>query len=347
MLGGLVAAASTVPLVARFTPWPSALLIRWAFDKGGRDANDALARHVPAGILETLDEPYAATSPDARLDVFAPAGTAAGQRFPAVVWVHGGAWLSGDKDQVRNYLKILAAQGFTVIGVNYSISPGCHYPVPVRQVNAALAHVRNHAERLHVDVSRIVLAGDSAGSHIAAQVANLTTSPAYAVDVGIEPSLEASQLVGTVLYCGAYDLDLAAGASGFGGWFIDTALWSYSGSKDYADDPTFRAASVARHLTPRFPPSFISAGNADPLLAHSEGLIAKLAALGVPTDAVMFPADRSPALGHEYQFDLDSDAGREALSRSVAFLHRVSRNGAGRNGVSRNGVGRNGVGRGS
>lgn len=101
-------------------------------------------------------------------------------------------------------------------------------------------------------------------------------------------------------------------------------MWVHGGAW-LADDPTFMAASVAHHLSPHFPPSFISAGNADPLLSHSQGLITGLASHGVRTGGLMFPADRSPALGHEYQFDLDSDAGREALSRSVAFLNSVSR----------------------
>ena len=46
-----------------------------------------------------------------------------------------------------------------------------------------------------------------------------------------------------------------------------------------------------------------------------------LTKLGVRVDALFFPADYEPALPHEYQFNLDTEAGRLALDRSVAFLN--------------------------
>ncbi|HEY5151382.1 MAG TPA: alpha/beta hydrolase fold domain-containing protein, partial [Mycobacterium sp.] len=44
------------------------------------------------------------------------------------------------------------------------------YPTPIRQLMAAFGHLRGHAARLHLDPSRIVLVGDSAGAQISAQV---------------------------------------------------------------------------------------------------------------------------------------------------------------------------------
>jgi hypothetical protein len=51
-------------------------------------------------------------------------------------------------------------------------------------------------------------------------------------------------------------------------------------------------------------------------------LVERLDGLGVETDTLLFPPDTSPPLGHEYQFLLDTPAGREALSRILAFLAR-------------------------
>ena len=64
------------------------------------------------------------------------------------------------------------------------------------------------------------------------------------------------------------------------------------------------------------------AGNADPLLPQTTALVERLDGLGVETDTLLFPPDTSPPLGHEYQFLLDTPAGREALSRILAFLAR-------------------------
>src|SRR6476469_11236393 len=155
---GTATAAGALVLTARTTPWPSALLIRAVFDRGAAHASAALEKHVPGDLVEVVDEAYDIASPDGRLDVFRPPRT---EPLPTVVWVHGGAFVSGCKDDVANYLRVLAGRGVTAVGVDYSIAPGKRYPTPVRQVAGALAHLIDPADRLGVDPTRIVLAGDS------------------------------------------------------------------------------------------------------------------------------------------------------------------------------------------
>ncbi|MGW5241655.1 alpha/beta hydrolase [Monashia sp. NPDC004114] len=331
VVGTVAGALGALAVVTRLTPWPSAMLVRVIFDRGARDASDALEKHVPPGLHEVLGETYAAGDPDARIDVFRPAGSGAGREsgsvlgpLPTVVWIHGGAFVSGNRTQVANYLRMIAGQGFTTVGVDYSIAPEARYPAPVRQVNAALDHLVQHADRLDVDPTRIVLAGDSAGAQIAAQVAALASDPAYAERVGITTAIDRDQLAGAVLFCGAFDFDLVRGSSRLGSWLIDTALWAYSGRRDYLSDETLQLASVAHHIPTTFPATFVSAGNADPLLPHSLSLVATLERLGVVHETLFFAEDHSPALQHEYQFDLDSVDGQVAFERLVTFLRRVT-----------------------
>ena len=307
------------------SPWPSVLVIRRVFDQGAADASDALRKQLPPGVTEQRGLAYDAADPDALLDVYFPAQVqGSAQRLTTVVWAHGGGFVSGRRDDVANYLHVLAARGFVVVNVDYSIAPGATWPTPARQLNAALGYLQAHARTLNIDPARIVLAGDSAGAQIAAEVANLTTSPAHARRMGIVPALRPAQLAGTLLFCGPYDAALVQWDSPFAG-FMRTVLWSYLGKKDFLDDPRVDTFSVARHVTPAFPPSFISAGNADPLEPHSRALVSALEAQGVDVDALFFPQDYTPALAHEYQFDLDSEAGRQAMERSVAFLHGLVR----------------------
>lgn len=304
------------------SPWPSALLVRYAFEAGSVEMS-ALARHVPSDVAVLPNEHYA-PSDDAYLDVYFPSRIRDGQTLPTVVWVHGGGWVSGNKDDIANYAKILAGKGYTVVAVNYSIAPGAIYPTPLRQLAAALTYLDSNAERLHVDRSQIFLAGDSAGAQIVAQVANIISVPTYAATVGIAAPIERSQLAGTILYCGAYDIALADLGGRYGG-LVKTMLWAYTGQRDFMHDPDLATASVVRYVTADFPPAFISAGNADPLESQSRELAATLTRLGVPVDSLFFPDDYRPALPHEYQFDLDTAAGRLALARSVAFLSARTR----------------------
>jgi acetyl esterase/lipase len=316
--GAILAAASYAAF--QLSPWPSALVIRAAFDKSANAASQALAKHVPPGVAARLDERYDAADSDARLDVFYPSEIENGERaLTTVVWVHGGGWISGSRNHIANYAKILAGNGYTVAGVDYSVAPGKTYPTPLRQVNAALDYLQRNAKRLHVDASRLVLAGDSGGAHIAAQVANLVSSPAYATALGIAPSIKRAQLRGVILYCGGYDFRKIDFDGPFGD-FMHTVLWSYFGRKDFIDHPLFATASVSGYLTSDFPPAFISVGNADPLAPQSRALARALAAHGVQVDSLFFPDDYAPALEHEYQFNLDVPAGQLALERSLKFL---------------------------
>jgi acetyl esterase len=318
--GGLALLAAVAYAALQLSPWPAALVIRWAFDLGGRRTAQAMREHVPTGVAAQLNRQYGASEDaDTLLDVFYPAALPPEAARLTVVWVHGGGWVSGSKEQVDNYARILASHGYTVAAINYSVAPAHTYPLPVRQANLALSYLAAHAAGLHVDPGRFVLAGDSAGAQIAAQVANTITSSDYAQLLGVSPGIAAEQLKGVMLYCGPYDTQQAP-ARGLSGLFPRAVLWAYSGRRAFLEDPFFATAAVGRYLTERFPPSFISAGNVDPLAAQSYAFAAELVRRGVAVETLFFPAAARPATAHEYQFDLDGAAGRLALSRSLAFL---------------------------
>jgi acetyl esterase/lipase len=319
--GVLSAAAVSVFAAFRVSPRPAIRLIRLAFDRGAARTSAALAAHVPQGVQSRLDIVYRPGDPRARLDIHYPPGAlSSGDALPVVVWTHGGAFVSGDKSDIANYAKVLAARGYAVVSVGYASAAEAQYPTPVRQLVAALGYLTTHAEALHLDPSRIALAGDSAGSQIAAQVAALTTNPAYASLLGITPSLRPEQLRAVVLTCGVFDLDLVDPSSAAGRLFFAPVLWAYSGTRAALADEEFRTMSVTPHVTAEFPASFITAGNADPLLAHSTALAARLEEVGVRVETLFYPAEHTPRLPHEYQFDLNSVDGRNALERIDAFL---------------------------
>ena len=317
VLLALVACCAIAYAALELSPWPSALAYRWWMDHGGVEMNLALEEHVPPEVGARLDHHYDANDPDALLDVYFP--ESATKPLPTIVWVHGGGFLAGDRRQVGNYLRILAGRGYTTVAVGYSLGPASHYPTPLRQVNAALAYLERNAIPLRIDPEHLFLAGDSAGAHIAAQMANIVSSPEYAKTVGIEPAIRRAQLRGVILHCGLYDLGLAK-FDGLYGHFMRTIVWSYSGVKEFGEKARLPEFSIPRNVTGNFPPAFISVGNADPLRPHSRLLADALAKRGVKVDALFFPDDYRPALPHEYQFHLDTGAGREALDRTVRFL---------------------------
>ncbi|SDB90037.1 Acetyl esterase/lipase [Sanguibacter gelidistatuariae] len=315
---GCVVLGAAIWVASQVSRWPSTLVIRTAFDKGGREANDALTGRVPDDVAAIRDVPYRPGDTDAVLDVYFPSALAADEALPTIVWTHGGGWVSGSKDHVASYAQILAGHRYTVVAIDYTIAPEARYPTPVVQLNAALEYVTANAAALHVDPRQIILAGDSAGSQIAAQVATLVTSPDYAKLVGITPSIGPDALVGVVLHCGPYDMALASVDGAFG-WFIRSVLWAYTGEKNFRDDAAFDAASVVNHVTGDFPAAYLTGGDGDGLTVMGKAFHARLVELGVEATGV-FPEQPEAPLGHEYQFDLSEPAGQEALDGTLAFL---------------------------
>lgn len=301
------------------SPWPSALFYRALMDKGGVAMNEALVKHVVVPVSESRNMAVLANEPDVVLDVFRPEQ---GRALPMILWIHGGAFLSGSKDQISNYLRIFSAKGYAVAGVNYTLAPGALYPTPVRQISAVLRYMSENAALLGIDPSRIVLAGDSAGAQIAAQVALIVSQPEYAQRIGFSSPIASDALRGVILHCGFHDPEAIKSEGAFGG-FVKTATWAYFGVKSLKSDPRAKDVSIVANVGAGFPPMFISVGNADPLGPQSKALAYAAKAKGVAVDSLFFPDDYSPPLQHEYQFDLDTEAGRLALDRTEAFLRRV------------------------
>lgn len=323
--GGLVILIIGVYIAFQVSPWPQSLVIRYFFDKGGAKTSAAMAKYVPDTVSGQTNIQYREHDKDAKLDVFYPDSVAhTTKALPTIVWVHGGGWVSGSKETIDNYIKILAAKGYTTIGIDYTVAPNAKYPTPILQTNDALRYIQKHADQLHVDPNTIILAGDSAGSQIAAQVATIITNSFYAHKLGMTAPMRADQLKAMVLNCGAYDLTLP-NYNGEDGKFLKTVLWAYSGSKDFLSDPVIKGASVVDYVNADFPPSFITAGNVDPLEPQSREFASKLTQLGVSTDTLFYPENHQPELPHEYQFDLDSKDGKAALNRVLEFLQQYAK----------------------
>ena len=183
---------------------PGALVFRSLLERSNRANLSSAARSIP-GVRSVTDVHYEPSDPDARFDVYFPASVATDDRLPAVVWVHGGAWISSTKDVAAPYFALLARSGVVVIAVEYSRAPDAKYPTPLVQINDAIAYVQRHAAQFHVDEARIILAGDSAGAQMASQIATLVTNPAYSLEVGILPSLRPDQLRAAILFCGVFN----------------------------------------------------------------------------------------------------------------------------------------------
>jgi acetyl esterase/lipase len=113
-----------------------------------------------------------------RLDVYAPKGVEGGA--PVLVYVHGGAWVIGDKrEQGRPMMFELVARGWVCVAINYRLSPAATWPDHIVDVLTAIAWVKAHIAEYGGDPSFVALAGGSAGGHLAALAALSAGDPAF------------------------------------------------------------------------------------------------------------------------------------------------------------------------
>jgi acetyl esterase/lipase len=321
VLAGLLILLTIVAITTfaayKCSPWPSVLIIRREFGRDGVDGNAALSNRVPPGIRTQAAIQYNANDPNALLDIYRPAALD-GHALPVIFWIHGGGYVAGSRTEMANYARILAAGGYAVIAADYPLAPEHPYPVPVAALNRALVFLSDNAASLQLDRNQFILAGDSAGAQLAAQIALVVSSPAYAKATDIHPGIARSQLLGTVLFCGPYDgREIVSEASS--SRLARTFVWSYFGSPNPSPS-TLDAFSIAPHVTSEFPASFISVGNIDALAPQSYVLADALRHQGVHVQTLFYPAGHTPALDHEYQFDLTLPESNEALKQTQAFL---------------------------
>ncbi len=119
--------------------------------------------------------------PMGKLDVYRPA-TPQAEKLPLVIFIHGGAWKSGDRTQYRFVAAPLARAGVVVVVPDYRKVPEVHFPEFLADNARAVAFAHAHAAEWGADPSRIFLIGHSAGGYNALM---LGLDPRYLAAVGL------------------------------------------------------------------------------------------------------------------------------------------------------------------
>ncbi len=258
--------------------------------------------------------------PDVGVTVFAPAMQSP-TLLPLVVWMHGGAWVAGSAAQAALQSRALAARGYVVASIDYSLAPHQHYPTPVLQMVAALAYLKEHAHRFGGDPARLIIGGESAGAQLASQLGVVLSNPDYAQRLGIVSPVPADWVRAVVLYNGVYNVSTMVNC-GFPGAHL--YLHAYFGRPDYMAAPRIAEMSSARHVTAHYPPTYIVAGDADPLESESYQMDAVLRALGVKVRSRYWTGTASN-LEHGFMATMACAAAWTVLEDTVAFIDEHAR----------------------
>lgn len=171
---------------------------------------------------------------------------------PIVLQIHGGGWVSGNKQQQgQPLLAHFTAQGWIGVAINYRMGPKHRLPAAVHDVKRAIAWIREHAAEWGGDPDRILVTGGSAGGHLTAMAA--TTIGDRSLQPGFEDA-DCSVAAAAPMY-GVFDMTDRAGHRGRKRMtpFLDAMVMSTK----HRDDPDgWDGLSPITRLHPDIPPTF-------------------------------------------------------------------------------------------
>jgi len=217
---------------------------------------------------------------------------------PAVIVIHGGAWRSGNRKQLRGYADSLAKRGMACFAIDYRLAPEHKFPAQIDDCRMAVRWVRRHATEYQVDAARLGAIGYSAGGHLAALLG--TTGKAADED----PEKLDTRLQAIV----------AGGAPTEFRLMSDGGKWAeyWMGGDQKTVPEKFEAASPTAFVDEKDPPFFFFNGTDDKLVPLIWSMTCHTALRGAGV--------RSEVYRVEGADHLQAAMNREAIQRSVAFL---------------------------
>lgn len=301
-------------------PELNAFLDRWAEEwsslrPGGTPAErrahfEVVAENMrlptPEGVDTEAEHWIESPSGKVRVRVFRPVSTVI---TPALVYMHGGAWMQGSPETHWDITSRLAAwAGVTVFSVDYAKAPERPFPAAFNQVVAVLRWVAANAGNLGVDPAHLSVGGDSAGGNLAA---------AAALELRGEV-----EMAGQLLIYPACDFDLTRPS------MIENAEAPILQTKGmpgvnrmYSPDETLltsdpRVAPLVADSHAGLPPAYIAVAENDPLYDSGLAYADALEAEGVPVER-----DLGAGLIHGYLRAMDyCAASMSSLERMAAWL---------------------------
>ncbi len=229
-----------------------------------------LEPEVPSTIEEIKDIEYKnVDGKSLQLDIYKPKNLT--EKVPLLVFIHGGGWRSGKRQDYLVYLIDYAEKGFITATVSYRLKKDSIYPAAVEDVMDAVDFIFKNGDTYGYDTTRIALVGGSAGAHLSLMAAYQWENPRASEN---RPKHRVKAVVD--IY-GPVDMTTPYAQTQY-------MVTDFIGHP-YTEKPElYWEASPAKYLNKDLPPTLILQGTSDNLLppSQSDTLHARLERLGVP-----------------------------------------------------------------
>ena len=225
---------------------------------------------------------------------------------PAVLFIHGGGWIEGDRSQLRGYGILLARLGFVCMCNSYRLSNESIWPAQIQDVNCAIRYLRANATDLGLDPNRIGVSGNSAGGHLSLMAAATNYDQIFEGEGG---SNEVSSEIKAV--CAIYPPTTIRQLEMLNP--LENAFLLLMGKEAKKED--YDKASPLNYVTEDYPPCMLIHGSTDSVvrLKDSTKFYEKLIEFDRPASLHVFSEE-------EHAFDGEPDYGRAIADLQALFF---------------------------
>lgn len=203
-----------------------------------------------------------------KLDLYLPAKN---ERSTLVVWIHGGGWQKGSKNDCK--IKWLTEHGYSIASISYRLSQVAKFPAQLHDCKGAIRWLRANASKYGYETQHIVVAGSSAGGHLAALIGTTSGNERLEGDVGGNLD-QASSVSAIIDYYGATDFILRSKTQPSRANEVGSVVYNLLGGGADKKVELAKLASAAHHVTKDDPPLLIFHGDKDKtvLIDQSEAI---------------------------------------------------------------------------
>lgn len=234
---------------------------------------------------------HAPNGNELRMDYWQPT-LAEDERRPAVLLIHGGAWIAGSRRQMGWYGRHLAENGYFAASTEYRLLPKTGFPSCLYDVKESLRWLRRNADRFNIDPDRIAVMGESAGAHLAGMIAN--TDPEDGLEGPFGKESERTDVQAAIIVYGAVDLrpyaEMAKRDGFYFGKNIVRMLDRFVTMEQPNVDQPYHRASPIIYIDADTPPTIMFHGTNDSLVPidHARNYFDALSEAGVAARLVEF-----------------------------------------------------------
>ncbi len=273
------------------------------------------------GVHTVNDIVYSGDYPNSVMDLWYPSDE--NNLHTLIVYMHGGGMLFGDKASgdplaknkgIVGLLQKLAESGYAVASLNYVLAPEYIFPAQLKQIDQAIAFLKENQEKYRLNMKDFIIAGSSAGANLTGIYGTLLCNPKYREKTGVHPSIDSK-----CVRCLVID-EAVVGIHG-SNEVLEAMLQTWTAEEDTENGERSVLVDFPQWIREGYLPSYVIASNQEPEFCRTALRIKERADDLNARNEVFYAAAEEESLSHGFltKFDFSPNAAL-CMNKMLKFI---------------------------